>query len=144
MNFVAKLGHQLIPFSTAKTGNNPTKANRFASSATLSSETELKLSNMLHITTAACHVLQNIINRHRGPGRFQRSQAKIFLMTSVSWDMLNWDSVQWQQEECEGQIVKQKFHAGNFKAKIKSSSLFFLVFTKVSLPSKCDVWENQC
>ena len=42
MNITVKLGHRarLIPFPTAKRGNNPTKANRFPSSATLSSETD--------------------------------------------------------------------------------------------------------
>lgn len=107
MNIIAKLGHRarLLPFPTAKMGNNPTKANGFPSSATLPSETELKLPHMLRVTTAAHHVLC-IINIRKRSNLFQRSQAKIFLMTSVSRDMLNWDWVQWQNEECEGQIVK--------------------------------------
>lgn len=118
---------------------------------------ELKLPNMLHITIAACHVLYNVINIQKRCSLFQRSQAKIFLMTSVSRDMLNWDLDQWQKEECEGQIVQQKSHAGNFKAKIKSSHQtpqfgnqekqklhFSSLFLQRFLFSPRDVWENQC
>lgn len=112
MTITDKLDHclRLIPLQIAKAGNNPTKANRFPSSVTLETA-RVKASQYV---PCACHVLYDIINIQKRSNLFQKSQANVFVC--VSRDM-NSNLVQWQEEECEAQVVLKKNDVGNQKAK---------------------------